>query len=61
VTCRDGATPNFCRRQAPIRQAVQACPCCDGHVDFCCLNIGAVISQIQGNKVKGVAVTTQKS
>ncbi|ARU03330.1 ABC transporter substrate-binding protein [Comamonas serinivorans] len=31
-----------------------------GHVDFCFLNIGAAISQVQGNKVKGLAVTTRK-
>jgi hypothetical protein len=29
-------------------------------VDFCCLNIGAVISQIQGNKVKGAVTTKQR-
>lgn len=31
-----------------------------GHVDFCFLNIGAAISQVQGGKVKGLAVTTKK-
>ena len=31
-----------------------------GHVDFCFLNIGAAISQLQGGKVKGLAVTTAK-
>ena len=31
-----------------------------GHVDFCFLNIGAAISQVQGGKVKGLAVTTKR-
>jgi len=30
-----------------------------GHVDFCFLNIGAAISQIQSGTIKGLAVTTK--
>ena len=30
-----------------------------GHVDFCFLNIGAAISQVQSGRIKGLAVTTR--